>query len=199
MSDQGFSSAGTRNHISELLVVPGGQLARRQAIYIGAGPFYPDTKSHTITPHHLQPQQLTTAFNMAVLTQFSAPAYLTDFTPENAKRWSSEYVSPRMTLEATLPQVTQFYNELKSGWGDTPTRADISWVGFPNTVRNDHGSDRARWRRADETRDVQDEYCEWSVLRDKNNRIVRVVFTAEGPEVGFNISALRVYITWANP
>src|SRR5262249_49987488 len=38
-----------------------------------------------------------------------------------------------------------------------------------------------RWKTADSTRDVQDEYCEWSVLRSAG-KIKRVTFTCEGPE-----------------
>ena len=36
---------------------------------------------------------------------------------------------------------------------------------------------------ADASRDVQDEYLEWSVIRDDENRIISVTFTCEGPEV----------------
>ncbi len=44
-------------------------------------------------------------------------------------------------------------------------------------------SDEARWAQADASRDVQDEYCEWSVARDPTtNKVTRVTFTCEGPE-----------------
>lgn len=36
---------------------------------------------------------------------------------------------------------------------------------------------------ADASRDVQDEYLEWSVLRDNEKKIISVTFTCEGPEV----------------
>lgn len=126
---------------------------------------------------------------MSPLTQFSSPAYLTDFTPENAKRWSTEYVSLRITREANVPGVSQFYNELTSNWTETPERADITWVAFPNRVRNEEGSDVRRWRRAD-AKGEQDEYCEWTVQRNENGKIVRVVFTAEGPEVSSELPCL---------
>ncbi|KAA8895555.1 hypothetical protein FN846DRAFT_1029659 [Sphaerosporella brunnea] len=121
------------------------------------------------------------------LTQFNPPAFLTDFTPENAKRWSDEFVSPRMTLEADL--VTQFYNEVTSDWEDRRYQANISWIAFPNNVTHQNpGSDRARWEAADQEaptggpRARQDEYCEWSVQRNESGKIVRIVFTCEGPE-----------------
>ncbi|KAH0604214.1 uncharacterized protein H6S33_007245 [Morchella sextelata] len=118
---------------------------------------------------------------MSPLTHFSSPAFLTDFTPKNAKRWSTEYVSAQITAQVERPEISQFYNELTSSWTETPTQASITWVAFPNNVAISEGSDRARWRRAD-LRGVQDEYCEWTVQRNEKNEIVRVVFTAEGPE-----------------
>lgn len=120
---------------------------------------------------------------MGRLTQFSPPAYLTDFTPENAKRWSTDYVSKHITMESERDQVSQFYNEVTSSWTETPKRADITWVAFPNRVLDEEGSDVRRWRRSD-VRGEQDEYCEWCVQRNESGKIVRVVFTAEGPEVG---------------
>ncbi|KAL0631393.1 hypothetical protein Q9L58_009748 [Maublancomyces gigas] len=115
---------------------------------------------------------------MNPLTQFSSPAYLTDFTPENAKRWSTDFISRHLTLESQRPQVSQFYNEVTDSWPGTRTPVDIIWAAFPNSVQ---GSGKRRWILADE-RGTQDEYCEWSVLRNDSGKITRVIFTAEGPE-----------------
>ena len=52
----------------------------------------------------------------------------------------------------------------------------ISWTAFPRRVQVASLSDRQRWRRADASRDVQDEYCEWSVTRNAAGKIIRVVF-----------------------
>lgn len=131
---------------------------------------------------------------MSPLTQFSPPAYLTDFTLENAKLWSTDYVNVRMTIESQLPQVSQFYNEVTSDYTETPTRRDITWVAFPNAISVSSGSNRERWRRADESRGVQDEYCEWSVQRNGEGGIVKVVFTAEGPEVGAKLCYLGYFM-----
>jgi hypothetical protein len=40
---------------------------------------------------------------------------------------------------------------------------------------------REDWERADSSRDVQDEYCEWSVER-RGDKITRITFTTEVPE-----------------
>ena len=56
--------------------------------------------------------------------------------------------------------------------------AVISWNAFPRQVRSSSLSDKQRWRRADSDRNLQDEYCEWSVTRDPITRkITRVTFT----------------------
>lgn len=60
---------------------------------------------------------------------------------------------------------------------------DLTWTAFPRTVKINSISDVQRWRSADSSRDVQDEYCEWSVIRDPNtDTITRLDFTSEGPE-----------------
>jgi hypothetical protein len=67
-------------------------------------------------------------------------------------------------------------------------------------------SDLDRWQTADGTRDLQDEYCEWSVTRDPaTNKVVRVTFTCEGPEywsflAGVNrLKVLALYQQFVSP
>jgi hypothetical protein len=43
-------------------------------------------------------------------------------------------------------------------------------------------SQEQRWRVADRSRRVQDEYCEWSLERDGDGKVTRVIFTSEVPE-----------------
>jgi hypothetical protein len=53
-------------------------------------------------------------------------------------------------------------------------------------------NDVQRWRKADSSRDGQDEYCEWSVTRDPNShKITRVTFTSEGPEYWTFLAAVN--------
>lgn len=58
----------------------------------------------------------------------------------------------------------------------------IDWIAFPRNVQLSFPSDEARWRAADASRDVQDEYLEWCVTRDAAGKIVRVAVTCEAPE-----------------
>ena len=63
------------------------------------------------------------------------------------------------------------------------TEKDITWSAFPRVVELGSVGDKQRWRTADSSRDVQDEYCEWNVTRDpQTDKITRVSFTSEGPE-----------------
>lgn len=122
---------------------------------------------------------------MASATQFHPPAFLKDFTEENAKTWSTNYISPWVTSATERREVSQFYNAVTSDYDENPSPLSIDWRAFPANVRKTTNGPNAQFARADSTRAVQDEYCEWSVERRPDGKIVRVVFTCEGPEVGF--------------
>lgn len=65
----------------------------------------------------------------------------------------------------------------------------IAWNAFPATLLKRATSQVQRWSRADGTRLVQDEYCEWSVERDREGVITRVTFTTEVPEYFEHLAA----------
>ena len=58
----------------------------------------------------------------------------------------------------------------------------MSWAAFPAALRAAIPSQLERWKRADRDRGLQDEYCEWSVMRNAARKITRVTFTTEVPE-----------------
>ncbi|MEK6225270.1 MAG: hypothetical protein AABM40_03145 [Chloroflexota bacterium] len=69
---------------------------------------------------------------------------------------------------------------------ETPTAADaktlaVDWFAFPKQVRLQHPVERERWTVADQSRDNQDEYCEWSVEFDQA-KVRKITFTCEAPE-----------------
>ncbi|MGO7403181.1 hypothetical protein ACCS88_35815, partial [Rhizobium ruizarguesonis] len=76
----------------------------------------------------------------------------------------------------------RFFNVTKTPLAADAVEKDISWTAFPRLVAIDAATDEERWKTADGSRDVQDEYCEWSVTRLADGRISRVTFTCEGPE-----------------
>ena len=124
------------------------------------------------------------------LPQFDPPGFLNELNANQKTLWS-RWISRRVNASiagrpgevANDSPRPQFYNPV-----DTDTAADvqtavITWTAFPRNVLINTSSDQQRWRLADQTRDVQDEYCEWSVTRDpQSQKITRVTFTSEGPE-----------------
>ncbi len=124
------------------------------------------------------------------MTQFDPPGFLTDLDEAQRGAWS-DWISQqldevRARNDASLaydgPRL-QFFNPLKTAPDSDAVERDITWTAFPKIVRIQSVSDKQRWRTADSSRDMQDEYCEWSVTRDPHTeKIVRVTFTSEGPE-----------------
>ncbi|MFE2124227.1 hypothetical protein ACFW9U_26680 [Rhodococcus aetherivorans] len=118
------------------------------------------------------------------ITTFDPPAYLDDFTPEERAAWS-DWISDRIDASATEGDGTvreQWFNPLNVDLAADAAIKDITWTAFPKSVLLRFQGAPARFAAADRTRDVQDEYCEWSVERDITGKIKRVTFTSEGPE-----------------
>jgi hypothetical protein len=122
--------------------------------------------------------------------KFDPPGLLDDFNDQQKDAWSQwisdqfeDAIKGRPDLFDFDGPRGQFYNPTKVDTGPDTQSVDISWIAFPRNVLVSSVSDLQRWRIADGSRDVQDEYCEWSVERDPaSNKIVRVTFTCEGPE-----------------
>jgi hypothetical protein len=117
-----------------------------------------------------------------VLPQIDPPANLDDFNAEQRRTWSQQ-LSEQIDQDIRFYELKQFYNPTRVDTAGDAQSKVIDWTAFPKSLTVSSPSDRARWRIADSTRHVQDEYCEWSVLRDPNsNKITRITFTSEGPE-----------------
>ncbi len=123
-------------------------------------------------------------------TQFDPPGFADDLTPEQRAAWS-RWISDEITAarERTNPKRVnygprlQFFNPLTQAPAADAVEKDITWTAFPRVVEVSSTSDKQRWRRADASRDTQDEYCEWTMERDPaTHKITRVAFTCEGPE-----------------
>lgn len=124
------------------------------------------------------------------LDHFDPPGHLDDFSPQEQAAWSA-WISDAVDAAVRgypddylndAPRA-QFFNPTRVDLADDQQSADITWIAFPKQVADSAVSDLQRWRRADATRDLQDEYCEWSVDRDPaSEKITRVTFTCEGPE-----------------
>ncbi|WP_328524039.1 hypothetical protein [Kribbella sp. NBC_00359] len=122
------------------------------------------------------------------MNRLDAPGFLDDLTDAQKGQWSQivsnwlDKARQGRPNENDGPRA-QFFNPLTNPPADDAHVAVISWNAFPRRVRSSSPSDRHRWRRADSDRALQDEYCEWSVIRDPVTRkITCVTFTCEGPE-----------------
>lgn len=106
---------------------------------------------------------------MPVLPAFSTPARVPDRKPAEWSERVSELFQPYVDL-------LQFYDPTVKA---TPARAPeqlVSWVAFPARQLG-----AGRLKAVDEDRALQDEYCEWTVVR-KGGKIQRITFTTEVPE-----------------
>jgi hypothetical protein len=142
---------------------------------------------------------------MSLLPQFDPPAFLDDFSAPQKAAWSS-FVSQNLDQQLADNAGHHFYNATETDTTPDVTTAEIFWTAFPRLVQINSPSDRIRWTQADASRDVQDEYCEWSIDRHPaTGKITRVTFTAEGPEYWNALSRVNpakvvsLYRAFVNP
>ncbi len=130
-----------------------------------------------------------------VVQEFAPPGNLNDLTKAQKQNWSRNFINEAIEVvkkgfdktpdgrkilnNAPRPQV---FNPRTTEKASDYAEAVISWIGFPRIIKQRYPTDSVRWKVADRSRDVQDEYCEWSVTRDLTGKITRVDFTCEGPE-----------------
>ncbi|CAE6455630.1 unnamed protein product [Rhizoctonia solani] len=108
------------------------------------------------------------------------PGAVSDLTDENEKKWSKR-VSELMEKVKVCSDM-QFYDASQIPEGRNPGSRHVSWLGFPRTLTVLHPINEERWRAADHMRSNQGEYFEWSVKRNQDNQIIRIVFSSELPE-----------------
>lgn len=112
-----------------------------------------------------------------LLARFAAPGNIVETSPDVLESWSVVVVGIFNDVAAEFPR---FYNPTIDESPDDHRRHDVTWPAFPGDLLSQRIAQRERWERADSARQFQDEYCEWSVLRDAG-RITRVTFTSETP------------------
>lgn len=126
------------------------------------------------------------------LDRFDPPGFLDDLDKNGRRLWS-DWVSSQIDQASNVTDKDsglanygprpQFFNPLRVALADDVKEQDVIWTAFPRIVKLQSPGDLQRWKKADASRDRQDEYCEWSVTRDPaTGKITRVTFTTEGPE-----------------
>lgn len=116
-----------------------------------------------------------------ILPRFDPPAFLNDLATPQKAAWS-RFISDSIDADIAEYAGDNFYNPTRKDTAADAQEKIINWTAFPRIVTISSSNDRQRWQRADASRDVQDEYCEWSVTRNSSGKITRVSFTCEGPE-----------------
>lgn len=116
---------------------------------------------------------------MAKLERFSTPARVSDGDPAD---WSKKVAAIFANyVGAKFPQL---YDPTAENTPADARKPMIPWAAFPADLRAREPSQERRWPLADGDRELQDEYCEWSVERRGGSRgmITRITFTTEVPE-----------------
>ncbi|MFI6449312.1 hypothetical protein [Kitasatospora sp. NPDC050543] len=150
---------------------------------------------------------------MSNLPSYAPPGNLQDLDATGLKAWdafisdsvdqAAEGPDPRQVLNDS-PR-SQFYNLTKTDTATDAAEATVTWTAFPRIIKINSIGDTQRWQRADASRDVQDEYCEWSVTRNPEGKITQVTFTCEGPEYWSLLAqtdpdtVLRLYHQYISP
>ncbi|KAF5378429.1 hypothetical protein D9757_011157 [Collybiopsis confluens] len=119
---------------------------------------------------------------MSLLPLHDPPGFVEDLRQENRQGWSkiiSAFMHTRRVNPTTTPH---FYDATREPEQAPIVPALVTWLGFPRQVALQYPNDRRRWTVADGDRQVQDEYLEWSVKRNAENKITKIVFCNEGPE-----------------
>ena len=124
------------------------------------------------------------------LQRFDPPGFLDDFGQQQRDAWH-QFISDQMDsaqagsdapFDSPRPQ---FFNPANVDPGDGFATEDVAWTAFPRIVQISSGSDLERWRNADGSRDLQDEYCEWSVAHQSGTgKITASPSPAKGPSTG---------------
>ena len=123
------------------------------------------------------------------LTRFDPIGNVDDVGEEARKLWSDAVKSIFQQVRAGQPDRKDndsprsgFYDPTETDTAADAVEAVIRWSAFPRQIRRNFPGDLQRWRRAEASREVQDEYLEWSATRDSEGKLQKVTFTCEPRE-----------------
>lgn len=109
--------------------------------------------------------------------RFTPPGNLDEMSEESLAAWDDQI---RGFFDAEADDFPNFYNP--AGTSEPQEMHRVTWPAAPGRLLSTRMSAEQRWAIADGDRKEQDEYCEWSVLRDADGKITRVTFTTEVPD-----------------
>lgn len=120
---------------------------------------------------------------MTLVTRFDTPASLRDLPAGSPfyDDWHA-YLSGHIAASTPGSGGGEFYNASLVNV-DILAERSLVWMAFPRALMVvNHRDDRRASFIAGEDRAVQEEYCEWRVTRNDDDKITRVVFVTETPE-----------------
>jgi hypothetical protein len=112
------------------------------------------------------------------LKRFAVPGNLKELSDKDRASWSDRVST---LFDDVAGPSRHFYNPTTVHTPADRSLAAVRWPAAPGRLLSRRLSQERRWEIADGDRNEQDEYCEWSVLRD-GDKIVRVTFTSETPD-----------------
>ncbi len=131
------------------------------------------------------------------LLKFDTPGFVNDLSNAQKKAWSdkiNDWMEENRT-DLPLSYQTIFFNELNHPEAENGAIAAITWEGFPRYWKLKFPNDPVKMWDASEKlyqltdysgkkyiARLQDEYLEWKSYRDANGKLIKVIFTCEGPD-----------------
>lgn len=109
---------------------------------------------------------------------FGPPGNLDELDGPALVGWS-ELIT--MHMEGFSKNHRRFFNPAADTAPAQPQVVSVVWAASPARLTHEH-TDLERWEKADESRDEQDEYCEWRVQRDGDGKLTAIEFSTETPD-----------------
>ncbi len=120
---------------------------------------------------------------MALLARFDTPDSLRDLPLGSPfyDNWHN-FIDVRLQPATAGSGGGEFYDPTETNV-NVIAEHSLTWMGFPRDlmVATNRDNRRAAFT-AGENRDVQEEYCEWNVWRNRAGKITKVIFVTETPE-----------------
>ena len=142
---------------------------------------------------------------MSQLPHFDPPANISDSENETLRsRWSDNLNRfTEQTLQndpwssTNQPPLTHYYNPLETDISGE-IQAEIFWTAFPKRIEDKYPDKKHEYAdylpvflqvnyHPKGPRGWQDEYCEWSVTRNQDGKIIKVMFTCENREYWYTL------------
>lgn len=116
---------------------------------------------------------------------YHTPGLIDELSPAALAAWNAE-LSRLFQSQIALAKRLAEPDSIKA-WmfdpiadpGSAALEAAIDWIAFPKRISESGMPPTKGWELVDGDRNRHEEYCEWEVARDADNKVVRATFTCE--------------------